>query len=103
MSKHDFNIRLNNINKEVQSVIKDFEDEYGLNRNDPKVTNYQVHLTSGKVFRGFYMKTQIYASHWNNEVDVLVSFWRTKKDGKQSKVSSGFFLKEIISIDNLPF
>lgn len=103
MSKHDFNIRLNGINKEVQSVIKDFENEYGLNSNNPEVTNYQVHLTSGKIFRGFYIGTKIYASHWDNSVDILVSFWRTKKDGKRSKVHSGFFLKEIISIDNLPF
>lgn len=103
ISEYNFRSRLNNTSKMVQAIIKDFEDKYGLNCHDSKDINYQVHLANGEIFRGFYISTKVYASHWDNEIDILVSFWRTKKDGKKSKVSSGFFLKEIMSIDNLPF
>lgn len=95
----EFVSRKNRISASLICLMADIEKAYDLRKGEC----YQVKTHGGKVFELFFIETSPYASIWGSDIDIWVSFFKSKKNGAKSKIKKGFFIKEISEISWQPF
>jgi hypothetical protein len=99
MHKHDFKQRLSDITKTTEFVIEDFEKKHNLIQGQ----DYQIRLSDGKTFHGFFIKSRIHSTQFKVGIDIWINFFKSKKNGEKSKIKKGCFITEVIEITPLPF
>lgn len=72
--KNDYNSRLKETSEYIQWIIKDFEEEYGLNEAGAHDILLEVKLKSHETFKGFYNKCIIYYDKLEEELNIYVDF-----------------------------
>ena len=97
--KHNFSLRLEDLNKTMSFVLKDFTEKYNLETGG----KYRIENIDGKHFEGYFHSLNITASIYTKKISIWCSFFKEKKDGSPSKVLTGIDISRVTDISLIPF
>lgn len=96
--KNDYRSRLEETSEYIQWIVKDFEEEYGLNDECIKNAILEVKLKNYDVFVGFYKKCQIFYSRFSKSLCIYAYFYNIKKDKTKGKTTKCISICDISDI-----
>lgn len=92
INKHNVYNKMQEVNKMIGFILTDFSKKYDLKVG----CRYRIEMADGKCFDGFFRHLK--ASLYHNKLDVWCCFYRSKKDGMRSKITSNVRMSKITTI-----
>lgn len=97
MTNNDYKGRLNEVTETVKNIMDDFIETHELEEG----CLYRVIQDDGKFIDGYFKKLKIMV--YGDNLGVRCTFYKMKKGGSRSKITTGVFISNIRSITLLPF